>query len=73
MQNGVLSLFGCAIIPILPPQLLRLDDEQSQNHLAMVASGKTAPTAPYILPDGWIVEEVPRRYDNMKDKVMPYV
>ncbi|KAI3450436.1 hypothetical protein Pfo_007101 [Paulownia fortunei] len=49
-------------------KLLRLDHELSQRHLAMVASGKAAPTAPYILPDGWIVEEVPRRYDNWTDK-----
>ncbi|KAK6123443.1 hypothetical protein DH2020_042808 [Rehmannia glutinosa] len=52
----------------MPRQLLRLDDELSQSHLAMVPSEKTAPTAPVVLPDGWIVEEVPRRYGRGTDK-----
>ncbi|KAK6163216.1 hypothetical protein DH2020_000080 [Rehmannia glutinosa] len=49
-------------------KLLRLDDEQSQSDLAVVPSGKATPTAPFVLPDGWIVEEVPRRYDRWTSK-----
>lgn len=45
-------------------QLLRMDNEGSKNHLAVVRQ------APDILPDGWIVEEVPRKYMNFTDKVI---
>ncbi|KAL1545163.1 Methyl-CpG binding domain [Salvia divinorum] len=43
-------------------KLLRLDNEGSKNHLAVVRE------APGILPDGWVVEEVPRKYMNWPDK-----
>ncbi|KAK6142113.1 hypothetical protein DH2020_006981 [Rehmannia glutinosa] len=46
-------------------KLLRLDDELSQSHLAVVPSGKATP---FILPDGWIVEEVPRKYNSWTSK-----
>ncbi|KAK6142198.1 hypothetical protein DH2020_003010 [Rehmannia glutinosa] len=49
-------------------KLLRLDDELSQSHLAVVPSGKATPTAPFVLPDGWIVEEVPRKYNSWTSK-----
>ncbi|KAL2239528.1 UNVERIFIED_CONTAM: Methyl-CpG-binding domain-containing protein 7 [Sesamum indicum] len=48
--------------------LLRLDNELSQSHLAVTASQRAAPAAPFVLPDGWIVEEVPRKYDHWTDK-----
>ncbi|KAL3518250.1 hypothetical protein ACH5RR_020839 [Cinchona calisaya] len=38
------------------------------SHLAIVAPGNTAANSPYNLPDGWIVEEVPRRDDSHTDK-----
>ncbi|KAK4408845.1 Methyl-CpG-binding domain-containing protein 7 [Sesamum angolense] len=41
-------------------KLLRLDNELSQSHLAITASQMAAPAAPFVLPDGWIVEEVPQ-------------
>ncbi|XP_020552253.1 methyl-CpG-binding domain-containing protein 7 isoform X1 [Sesamum indicum] len=49
-------------------KLLRLDNELSQSHLAVTASQRAAPAAPFVLPDGWIVEEVPRKYDHWTDK-----
>ncbi|KAG8387809.1 hypothetical protein BUALT_Bualt02G0059700 [Buddleja alternifolia] len=49
-------------------KLLRLHDELSKSHLAIVPSIKAAPRAPFILPDGWIVEEVPRKDINFSDK-----
>lgn len=49
-------------------QLWRL----SSNHLGTVASGRPVRTAPHILPDGWIVEEVPRRFMDFTDKVILY-
>ncbi|KAL0460298.1 UNVERIFIED_CONTAM: Methyl-CpG-binding domain-containing protein 7 [Sesamum latifolium] len=49
-------------------KLLRLDNELSQSHLAITASQRAAPAAPFVLPDGWIVEEVPRKYDHWTDK-----
>lgn len=53
----------------MPPQLFKLSNDLSQGHLAMVDTRKPALAAPDILPDGWIVEEVPRRYDRWIDKV----
>lgn len=47
-------------------QLLRVDNEGSKSYLAVVRE------APGILPDGWVVEEVPRKYMNWPDKVMSY-
>ncbi|KAH6766184.1 methyl-CPG-binding domain 7 [Perilla frutescens var. hirtella] len=43
-------------------KLLRVDNARSKNHLAVVRA------APSILPDGWIVEEIPRSYMNFTDK-----
>lgn len=43
-----------------------MDNERSKYHLAVVRE------APSILPDGWIVEEVPRSYMDFSDKVMSY-
>ncbi|PIN24352.1 Methyl-CpG binding transcription regulator [Handroanthus impetiginosus] len=49
-------------------KLLKLDNELSKNDLAMVTSGNAISSAPTVLPDGWIVEEVPRRCSNWTDK-----
>ncbi|KAL3530701.1 hypothetical protein ACH5RR_010023 [Cinchona calisaya] len=38
------------------------------NQLAIVASGKSAANSPYKLPDGWVIEEVPRRNMSYADK-----
>lgn len=38
-----------------------------------VTSVRPVRAAPYILPDGWIVEEVPRRDMDYTDKVMSYL
>lgn len=57
------------IIPSLDEmmlQLLRVDNEGSKNHLSVVRA------APSILPEGWIVEEIPRKYMNFTDKVTSY-
>ncbi|KAG6433464.1 hypothetical protein SASPL_105078 [Salvia splendens] len=43
-------------------KLLRVDNEGSKSYLAVVRE------APGILPDGWVVEEVPRKYMNWPDK-----
>ncbi|EPS60376.1 hypothetical protein M569_14429, partial [Genlisea aurea] len=43
-------------------KLLRIDEESGHRHFPDVESLAEAPEAPEILPDGWIVEEVPRRY-----------
>ncbi|KAL3850702.1 hypothetical protein ACJIZ3_012584 [Penstemon smallii] len=45
-------------------KLLTLDNEPSHCHLAIVPSRKAPPAAPCILPEGWVVEEVPRRYST---------
>ncbi|KAL1558656.1 Methyl-CpG binding domain [Salvia divinorum] len=42
--------------------LWRVDNEGSKNHLAVVRE------APNIIPDGWIVEEVRRKYMKVTDK-----
>lgn len=49
--------------------MLRLDNgELKENHLEIVAS--TACKTPSVLPNGWIVKKVPRKYDTrMIDKV----
>ncbi|KAL7153713.1 hypothetical protein ABFS83_04G187000 [Erythranthe nasuta] len=50
-------------------KLMRLKDEPSESNLAIVAFEKPTPVEPFILPDGWIVKEVRRKYDNnWKDK-----
>ncbi|XP_041995644.1 methyl-CpG-binding domain-containing protein 7-like isoform X2 [Salvia splendens] len=49
------------MLPLLH-RLLRVDNEGSKNYLAVVRE------APGILPDGWVVEEVPRKYMNWPDK-----
>ncbi|KAL8501698.1 hypothetical protein ACS0TY_020991 [Phlomoides rotata] len=49
-------------------KLWRLRNELSSNHLGYVTSGRPVRAAPDILPDGWIVEEVPRRYTDWTDK-----
>ncbi|KAG6417973.1 hypothetical protein SASPL_120170 [Salvia splendens] len=43
-------------------KLLRVDNEGCKNHLAVVRE------APNIVPDGWIVEEVRRKYVKSTDK-----
>ena len=50
---------------------MRLNEEPlSGNHLAIAASRETAAMSPYDLPDGWVVEEVPRKNDSRTDKVL---
>ncbi|XP_028057904.1 methyl-CpG-binding domain-containing protein 7-like isoform X3 [Camellia sinensis] len=50
-------------------KLLRLDEEEFDNHqLAVVAPTTAAATSPFILPDGWVVEEVPRSRNGKTDK-----
>nr|URX64924.1 methyl-CpG-binding domain protein [Camellia sinensis] len=49
--------------------LLRLEeDESNQRQLAVVAPTIAAATSPFVLPDGWIVEEVPRKCGGYTDK-----
>lgn len=49
--------------------MLRLDEKEvNANHQAIVPS-TTVVNRHYELPDGWIVEEVPRRTGNFRDKV----
>lgn len=53
------------------PKMVRLNEETlSGSHLAMVTSGKATAKSPYNLPDGWVVEEVPRRDGSHTDKVL---
>ncbi|XP_027126325.2 methyl-CpG-binding domain-containing protein 7-like [Coffea arabica] len=50
-------------------KMMRLNEEPlSGNHLAIAASRETAAMSPYDLPDGWVVEEVPRKNDSQTDK-----
>ncbi|KAK2995273.1 hypothetical protein RJ640_015554 [Escallonia rubra] len=50
-------------------KMLRLDDEESnQWQLAVVAPRNAAASSPYNLPDGWVVEEVPRSSGGSTDK-----
>ncbi|GER51148.1 methyl-CpG-binding domain-containing family protein, partial [Striga asiatica] len=44
------------------------DDEVRPNHLAIVPYGKSDDMSSFVLPDGWIVEQVPRRYSTWTDK-----
>ncbi|CAA0824806.1 Methyl-CpG-binding domain-containing protein 7 [Striga hermonthica] len=44
------------------------DDEVRPNRLAIVPYGKSNDMSSFVLPDGWIVEEVPRRYSSSTDK-----
>ncbi|CAL5426643.1 unnamed protein product [Camellia sinensis] len=54
---------------LMPLQLLRLEeDESNQRQLAVVAPTIAAATSPFVLPDGWIVEEVPRKCGGYTDK-----
>lgn len=43
-------------------------DEEQLNEWAIVPS-TSADTLPYDLPDGWVIEEVPRRDRSTVDKV----
>lgn len=53
-------------------QTLRLQEEESnEDRLAIVSSTTKGATPPYNLPDGWVVEEVPRRLSSYNDKVLP--
>nr|XP_027087704.1 methyl-CpG-binding domain-containing protein 7-like isoform X1 [Coffea arabica] len=50
-------------------KMMRLNEEPlSGNHLPIAASRETAAMSPYDLPDGWVVEEVPRKNDSRTDK-----
>lgn len=50
-------------------QMLRLDEEKSnQYHMAIVPAKNTTFNSPYKLPDGWVVEEVPRNRGGCIDK-----
>lgn len=51
--------------------MLRLDEEESnQYHMAIVPATNTTFNSPYKLPDGWVVEEVPRSRGGCIDKVL---
>lgn len=53
-------------------QIVRMDEEQL-NEWAIVPSTRAA-TLPYDLPDGWVIEEVPRTDgSSMVDKVRSHV
>lgn len=43
-------------------------DQEKLNEWAIVPS-TCAATVPYDLPDGWVIEEVPRRDGSLVDKV----
>lgn len=52
-------------------QLMRLDCEDSnQGQLAIVASPNTSLTPENAIPDGWVIEQVPRRNSAQTDKVL---
>lgn len=48
--------------------LLTLDKRESSRRQLVVAPSYAAATNPFNLPDGWIVEEVPRKCDGSSDK-----
>lgn len=51
-------------------QLLSVDEgDLNMKHWAIVSCANTA-TSRYQLPDGWVVEEVPRRDGTSVDKVL---
>lgn len=53
-------------------KIVRMDEEQL-NEWAIVPSTRAA-TLPYDLPDGWVIEEVPRTDgSSMVDKVRSHV
>ncbi|CAH9130317.1 unnamed protein product [Cuscuta epithymum] len=52
-------------------KVLNMDEEEhNPNHWAIVPSGsaETPEAPPCQLPDGWVVEEVPRQNENLTDK-----
>ncbi|KAL2487840.1 Methyl-CpG-binding domain-containing protein 7 [Forsythia ovata] len=50
-------------------KMLKLGNEIDRNQLAIVVSRRTK-ASPYLkLPDGWIVEKVPRKFNGSIDKV----
>lgn len=55
---------------LLQLQMFRLDEKES-NHcqVAIMARTHVVASSHYNLPDGWVVEEVPRRYGCRIDKV----
>lgn len=59
---------GCQRMIVSGGKMLKLGKELDRNQLAMVVS-RSAKASPYFkLPDGWIVEKVPRKYDGTIDK-----
>lgn len=57
---------------LLALQMLDLEDNKdNQYSLAIVSSPRTpSPRSSFKLPDGWIVEEVPRKSGGSADKVL---
>ncbi|CAI9105312.1 OLC1v1004209C1 [Oldenlandia corymbosa var. corymbosa] len=50
-------------------QVVKLtEDTLNKSHLPIIASSETAANSPYNLPDGWIIEEVPRSNASHIDK-----
>ncbi|XP_047323024.1 methyl-CpG-binding domain-containing protein 7-like isoform X2 [Impatiens glandulifera] len=48
--------------------LLKLDKISDRGQLTIVGSANTAGTSQFVLPDGWVVEEVPRKDLEHTDK-----
>lgn len=55
-------------------QLMELDEEDfNQGQQAIVASASTSMSTRNTIPDGWVVEQVPRRIGDQKDKVIHFL
>lgn len=64
IQGGLIN-----IIDAMPLQLLPLYKRESSQQQLVVAPTFTAAMTPFNLPDGWVVEEVPRKSHGWFDKV----
>lgn len=53
---------------------MELDEEDfDQGQQAIVASASTSMSSMNTIPDGWVVDQVPRRIGDKKDKVIPFL
>ena len=61
------------MLTLMTLQILDMEeDKDNQYQLANVSPTSVVPGSAYNLPDGWVVEEVPRRSGSYADKVAFY-
>lgn len=67
VQGGLIRIIDAD--RLMPLQLLPLDKRGSSRRQLVVAPTVAAAMTPFNLPDGWVVEEVPRKCHGWFDKV----